>query len=163
MDYKIAGFVTRLLATIIDLIAIIVTVGFIIGFAGITANFFSLPENVVVVVQIMAAAIAATVPFLYQFIFLALVGQTAGKIVMGIRVLRKDGEAMSLRIVFQRILFYYITALPIFAGFFWVLLDNKRRGWHDHLAGTIVVFTEESQKYHTLAAQIRQRLEERQQ
>lgn len=163
MDYKIAGFVTRLLATIIDLVSIFFTMGLIIMIANTTADFFKLPENLTVVVRIAATTIAALVPFSYQFIFLALIGQTPGKIVMGIRVLRTNGDALSLRVVVQRIIFYYLVAIPLFVGFLWVLFDNKRRGWHDHLAGTIVVYTDEAQSYHTRANQIRQRIRERQQ
>ena len=159
MDYKIAGFVTRLLATIIDLMSIFMTMGLIIVIANTTADFFKLPEDITLLVRIFATGVAAIVPFTYHFIFLALVGQTPGKIVMGIRVLKTNGETLSLRIVVQRIIFYYLVALPLFAGFVWVLVYNKRRGWHDHLAGTIVVFTDEAQIYHTRANQIRQNLE----
>jgi uncharacterized RDD family membrane protein YckC len=37
------------------------------------------------------------------------------------------------------VLGYYLALLPLGAGFLWVMIDKKRRGWHDHIAGTIVV------------------------
>jgi uncharacterized RDD family membrane protein YckC len=29
--------------------------------------------------------------------------------------------------------------LPIFLGFVWVAFDRRKQGWHDKLAGTVVV------------------------
>jgi uncharacterized RDD family membrane protein YckC len=34
-----------------------------------------------------------------------------------------------------------LAAIPLFAGFFLVLVDDRRRGLHDMLARTIVVYT----------------------
>jgi NhaC family Na+:H+ antiporter len=36
--------------------------------------------------------------------------------------------------------FYLAMALPLFLGFFWVLWDSKRQGWHDKIAGTQVLY-----------------------
>ncbi len=33
-----------------------------------------------------------------------------------------------------------ITALPLFLGYLWVLVDDERQTWHDRLAKTIVVY-----------------------
>jgi hypothetical protein len=32
-----------------------------------------------------------------------------------------------------------LAALPLFVGFLWVLVDDRRQGWHDKLADSIVV------------------------
>ena len=34
---------------------------------------------------------------------------------------------------------YYLSLLPLGLGFLWILLDPKKRGWHDLLAGTVVI------------------------
>jgi uncharacterized RDD family membrane protein YckC len=31
--------------------------------------------------------------------------------------------------------------IPLFLGFFWILIDDRRQGWHDKIAGTCVVYT----------------------
>jgi uncharacterized RDD family membrane protein YckC len=34
---------------------------------------------------------------------------------------------------------YFVSIFTLFVGFFWVAFDQKKKGWHDHIAGTIVV------------------------
>lgn len=34
---------------------------------------------------------------------------------------------------------YYVPAIPLCLGFLWVAFDSKMQGWHDKLAGTVVV------------------------
>jgi len=34
---------------------------------------------------------------------------------------------------------YYISMIPLFLGFAWVAFDARKQGWHDKLAGTLVV------------------------
>jgi uncharacterized RDD family membrane protein YckC len=29
-------------------------------------------------------------------------------------------------------------------GFFWILIDDRRQGWHDKIAGTLVIYTWEA-------------------
>ena len=38
-----------------------------------------------------------------------------------------------------RYLGYYVSLLPVGLGFFWIGLDRRKQGWHDKLAGTLVV------------------------
>ena len=39
-----------------------------------------------------------------------------------------------------RYLGYYISALIIGLGFFWVGWDQRKQGWHDKLARTVVIY-----------------------
>jgi uncharacterized RDD family membrane protein YckC len=34
---------------------------------------------------------------------------------------------------------YYLSALPLCLGFIWVAFDARKQGWHDKLAGTVVL------------------------
>lgn len=38
-----------------------------------------------------------------------------------------------------RYLAYYISMLPLFLGIIWVGIDKRKQGWHDKLAGTVVL------------------------
>jgi uncharacterized RDD family membrane protein YckC len=38
-----------------------------------------------------------------------------------------------------RYLAYYVSTLPFLIGFIWVGIDQRKRGFHDMLAGTVVV------------------------
>ncbi len=54
--------------------------------------------------------------------------------------MRKDGRKISFGRAILRFFAYWISAIPFFLGFFWVLWDPKRRGWHDKIAGTQVLY-----------------------
>lgn len=34
---------------------------------------------------------------------------------------------------------YILSTLPLCLGFIWIAFDGKKRGWHDMIAGTLVV------------------------
>ena len=66
-------------------------------------------------------------------------GQTVGKRLMGIRVLRLDGEPITWWIAFERAGGYaagFATGLLGFAQVYW---DAKRQAIHDRIVGTVVV------------------------
>ena len=66
-------------------------------------------------------------------------GQTPGKMMLRIRVEQIDGEEMTLGIGFLRWVGYIISSLTLYLGFLWIGIDPQKRGWHDWIAGTVVV------------------------
>jgi uncharacterized RDD family membrane protein YckC len=40
-----------------------------------------------------------------------------------------------------RYLGYYVATIPLALGLVWVAFDERKQGWHDKLAGTLVVRT----------------------
>ena len=38
-----------------------------------------------------------------------------------------------------RYLAYYVSTLPLCLGFLWVAFDKRKQGWHDKIAGTLVI------------------------
>jgi len=38
-----------------------------------------------------------------------------------------------------RYLGYYLSMLPLFLGFIWVGIDRRKQGFHDKIAGTVVI------------------------
>jgi uncharacterized RDD family membrane protein YckC len=67
-------------------------------------------------------------------------GQTIGKRALGIRVV---DSATGAPIGFGRAVVRYfgrwISAIPFFLGFFWMLWDRERQTWHDKFAQDVVV------------------------
>ena len=66
-------------------------------------------------------------------------GQTVGKRLMGIRVVRLDGEPITWWIAFERVGGYaagFATGLLGFAQVYW---DANRQAIHDRIVGTVVV------------------------
>lgn len=77
---------------------------------------------------------------LYFWLFTGLKGQTPGKMIVGIKVLNRDGQVPGLGCAALReIVGKLLSALALFIGFLWVAWDEQKHGWHDKLAGTSVV------------------------
>lgn len=68
-------------------------------------------------------------------------GQTPGKILLQLKVIRTTGENLTYGIAFLRWIGYIISSIPFYLGFFWIIIDGRKQGWHDKLAGTVVVIT----------------------
>jgi len=61
-------------------------------------------------------------------------------LLMGLRLVRTDGQRLHIGNAIRRELGYVVSAI-LFLGYLWVLFDNRRQGFHDKLAGTIVVYS----------------------
>ena len=65
---------------------------------------------------------------------------TPGKMAIGAWVVdARTGNAPSVAQCVIRYLGYFVSMLPLFLGIFWVAIDAKKQGWHDKLAGTVVI------------------------
>ena len=77
----------------------------------------------------------------YFVVFWSSTGQTPGDRVFQIRVCRDDdGEPPRAKASVLRFVALMLAAMPLFAGFLPILFDDRRRGVHDMLARTVVVF-----------------------
>jgi hypothetical protein len=63
---------------------------------------------------------------------------------MGLRVTYLKGGKIPLWRAFLRYISYYISGVFLGLGFLWIIIDNRRMGWHDKLAGTCVIYTWEA-------------------
>lgn len=66
-------------------------------------------------------------------------GQTPGKRMMGLRVIKADGTVISDIDAVIRAVGYYVSGLVMALGYVWALFDDQKRAWHDIFAGTLVV------------------------
>ena len=65
---------------------------------------------------------------------------TPGKMALRLRVVdARTGQGISTPQAIGRYLGYYVSMLPLMLGFIWVGIDRKKQGFHDKLAGTVVV------------------------
>ena len=65
-------------------------------------------------------------------------GQTPGKMLMKIRVVKKDGTRLDDSTAIVRYVGFYISGI-IVIGLLWAFWDEKKQGWHDKVANTLVV------------------------
>jgi len=75
----------------------------------------------------------------YQAVFAVYGGQTAGKMLLGLKVVGPDGRSPGWGLALLRLGGIVLAGLPGLAGLLWSGFDRQRRGWHDHLARTLVV------------------------
>ncbi|OPY06364.1 MAG: RDD family protein [Syntrophus sp. PtaB.Bin001] len=76
---------------------------------------------------------------LYFTYFHGTTGQTPGKMLFGLQVIQSSGEQMTPGIAFLRWVGYIYSGLILNLGFFWIIFDRKKQGWHDKIAGTLVI------------------------
>ncbi len=134
-----AGFVTRLVAFVIDIALIGITVTIVGSAASLVADFLRLSGRVLTLVQIVSLIASASIIVGYFILLWMLAGMTIGKRIMGLIIVREDGGKLTLGNAVRRYVGYYISAI-LLLGYFWVILDARRQGWHDKLAGTLVLY-----------------------
>jgi uncharacterized RDD family membrane protein YckC len=67
-------------------------------------------------------------------------GQTPGKKIVGIRLLREhDGSTLGFGLAFGRRLLHVLDGLPCYLGYLWPLWDQKNQTFADKLVHTVVI------------------------
>ena len=135
-----AGLMTRTIAYVVDgaainLVALLVGVA-----AAIALSIFHLSNA-------LEGAVTATLAVLYlvwavgYFVaFWSATGQTPGSRIMRIRVIDAHGApGLKPRRALLRVAGLVVATIPLFAGFFIMLWDRRRRCLQDRLARTVVV------------------------
>lgn len=154
-----AGFITRAAALMLDMLIVLAIIFVIYWSVRLPMTFFlnlnpetcvstsvlgqsdRIPNEWLCIAAQYIWGISAFLAAPVYFIFLiASTGQTIGKYILGIRVVRLDGRHMTLLGSTIRWLGLFLSMLPLGLGFLWVLLDDRRQGWHDKLAHTCVVY-----------------------
>ncbi|HEY0663859.1 MAG TPA: RDD family protein, partial [Thiobacillaceae bacterium] len=86
------------------------------------------------------AVISWLLPALAVILFWLKKQATPGKMAVSARVVdAATGNTMSVGQSIGRYLAYIVSTLPLGLGLFWVAWDAKKQGWHDKIAGTVVV------------------------
>ena len=135
-DIEYAGFWIRTGAAIIDSILMLIIVlplmiavygtdywdsdSIILGFWDVLINYI-LPACAVIIFWIYKSA-------------------TPGKMVTKLTIVdAKTGGKPSTRQLIGRYFAYYVSIIPLGMGIIWVGIDKRKQGWHDKLAGTVVI------------------------
>ncbi len=136
---KYAGFWRRFLASSIDG-AIIILFGVGLSFS-LGGNYFS--SDTQSLPQVVSSVLNFLFSTLYSvFFWVNQDGATPGKKLLAIKVIKTDGSALSYGTAVIRELSYLVSIVPLGLGFLWVAWDKNKQGWHDKLAQTYVVKTE---------------------
>jgi uncharacterized RDD family membrane protein YckC len=139
VDLDLAGVGQRLASYLVDAvvlsiiyIALIFLFGVQIEEEAIAGGDFSTTFSAV---YILMAAIAIGY---YTYFFGN--GQTPGMKLVEIKLIRVDGvEPVGYKKGFFRWVGMEISGMVLLLGYLWILIDKKKQGWHDKIAGTYVV------------------------
>ena len=137
-DVSYAGFWIRLLASIIDSILVsVVTAPILMAIYG--RDYFS---------QAGESLFGGTANVLISYVFPAVAvvlfwiarQATPGKMALSLKIV--DAETfgpLSKGQAIGRYFGYYVSIFGLCLGFLWVAFDPRKQGWHDKLAGTVVI------------------------
>lgn len=131
-----AGFWIRLGATLIDVVLLmLVTAPLLVWIYGWgyydNGHWIAGPADFLI--SWVAPAIATIVFWRYK-------EATPGKMMLSLRIVDAEtGEAPSVTQAVGRYFAYLVSMIVLCLGFVWIGVDPRKQGWHDKLAGTVVV------------------------
>jgi uncharacterized RDD family membrane protein YckC len=135
---KYAGFWIRVVAALIDsILFLIITFPLLILIYGM--GYFSevqasrVPGFWDFIISYVLPAVAIIVFWIYR-------SATPGKMMVKVKIVdAKTGEQPSTGQCIGRYFAYFVSSIPLGLGIIWVAFDKRKRGWHDMLAGTVVI------------------------
>ncbi len=137
-DVEYAGFWVRVGAALLDtLLVVLITFPILISIYGWAYFDVSQTGAIAGVADILISwvwpAVAVIMFWLYK-------QATPGKMLVSVKVVdAKTGGTLSVGQSIGRYLGYFVSTIPLGLGLLWVAFDAKKQGWHDKLAGTVVV------------------------
>ncbi len=169
-----AGFVSRFIAVLIDIIIIIGVLIILGAVTQLMIQFFQLQDILTAlntyiqsvpwlnnVIGFLTFLSSVTFVFFTYTVLLWVFtgGLTVGKAVMGVRIVRVDGSRLTFWRAWARYIMFWVAVIPLGLGLLWVLINDERRGWHDLIVGTCVIYDWEAREDVHLLRGIRKRIE----
>jgi uncharacterized RDD family membrane protein YckC len=141
----VIGFGRRALAAILDTVFIFfmsMIVSTMAGVVGLILGMYS--PNAVDISNRFVVATGLLISVLYYIGAWAKGGgQTLGNFTFLMRIVSTDGSPIGWGRAVLRYLGYYVSGIPLSLGFLWVAFDKRRQGWHDKIARTYVIPSDE--------------------
>ena len=132
-----AGFWRRVGAALIDTVmALLIMLPLLFVFFG--SSYFD--EDQFGLSGPLDMIINYVVPIILTVFFWTVFKATPGKMLMGCEVVNaKTGKKLGIGRSIVRYLGYMVSTIPLGLGLIWVGIDKRKQGWHDKIAGTLVV------------------------
>ena len=133
---RYVGFWMRVFASIIDSLILVVFIG-LIAFAVYGMQYVRLSsEGKTLMFDLLVQGL---LPALAVIVFWRYRGATPGKMLISAKIV--DAETLGTPSTGQLIgrYFAYIVSCIFMLGFIWIAFDRRKQGWHDKLAGTVVI------------------------
>lgn len=138
-----AGGATRLIALALDVAAVNAALLLISAALALVVSVLSSGDQSGGGVAIALGAVAwLTVAGLYLVLFWSLTGRTLGMQFLGLLVVSETGRNLSAREAVRRLVGFAASVLCLGLGFLGILTNDRRRGWHDRFAPSVVVYAD---------------------
>lgn len=147
-EFKYAGFWIRVWASLIDALCFVPILLVIYG----TYNYvyldiyvsddylYFLSSSEDFIAEPWESLIAHVLSFVIVILFWVYYQATPGKMLIRAKIVdAKTGQRPTTWQFVGRYLAYIPSALVFCLGFIWVAFDERKQGWHDKLAGTVVI------------------------
>jgi uncharacterized RDD family membrane protein YckC len=134
------GLVTRAIAFAVDAAIINLAAIAVAGGVALALSVLQFPSSLDPALIALGGAAYVVWSMGYFVVFWSSTGETPGDRLMRIRVCAADrsGPPRPLRAL-VRLGALILAVIPLFAGLLTILVDDRRRGVHDMVAGTVVV------------------------
>ena len=137
-DLEYAGFWIRVGAAIVDtILLLIITIPLLVAIYGwayfdpFQTGFIAGPADILINYVLPAVAV---------ILFWHYAQATPGKMAISAKIVDAEtGAKPSTGQLIGRYLGYFVAIIPLGLGIIWVAIDRRKQGWHDKLAGTVVV------------------------
>ena len=141
-DLEYAGFWIRTGAALIDSLLLLLIIGPVLTAIYGADYWFSdsaIQGSWDVLINYLLPAVAVVIFWVYR-------SATPGKMALKLTIVdARTGGRPSTSQCIGRYLGYYISVIPLLLGILWVGLDKRKQGWHDKMAGTIVIRSDASE------------------
>jgi uncharacterized RDD family membrane protein YckC len=140
-DLPKAGFWIRAAAAIIDALISGALQGIILFlFAGLLGLLLHGFESESLLMLCLAWLLGGSISVVYYVYFTAYGGQTPGKMILRIKVVRTDSSSLTLgRAFYREVIGKFISGIILGIGYLMIVFDPKKQGLHDRMADTYVV------------------------
>ncbi|HKL26755.1 MAG TPA: RDD family protein [Desulfuromonadales bacterium] len=136
-----AGFWIRFVAYFFDG-AIVGLVQFLLGlaFGLVTGLFVGGPGETQTALSVLSGLLGVTISLAYGIFFIGYCGQTPGKMITRVKVVRTDGTQITYGRAFLReVIGKFLSGILLCIGYLMVAFDSQKQGLHDKIADTYVI------------------------
>lgn len=135
-----AGFWARFLALLLDAILLGIVTAALAPVWGPQFTFSGTGAAGAMQVNAQANAISTLLGLVYFAGMWAWRGQTIGMMPFNMQVVGvADGKKIDVFRGLLRYVGFIISIIPLFLGLIWAAFDSRKQGWHDKIAGTVVI------------------------
>lgn len=144
----LAGFWRRLGCALIDFASVAVAL-LILAYMSLALGIVASPRELFAFLLASMPGLAMLLLALMAFAVVcwAAMCATPGQLVMGCQVVdARSGRRLPLTRAALRCAGFAASLLALGLGVLWIAWDRRKQGWHDKIAGTLVVLEDESQR-----------------